>query len=137
MAETGITEKCTYQTPEEVAQLPVFTEPVASGDEVDGPRSAEGYVYLIWPSNSYTCFKVGLTGNPNGRLQQLQSANPYELIPTFARVSNMQEAENALKRIMKQHFRFDLGGGTEWFETEPGRKELVERLFWNTVKQYQ
>ena len=100
--------------PRRGAKLPVLcSEPRF----FEGGTQGEGYVYIAWEeSTPFTGFvKVGRTGEPDARQENLQTGNPRELETRFRGVSDMKSAEEALKdEMIKEGYRH-APGGTEWF----------------------
>ena len=90
--------------------------------------SVPGYIYLmkamgyggILPGILIGRYKIGLSRNPETRLNQLLSAQPccnIEIIHTVA-VANMAEVEGELHKIFK-HSNVKLLKSREWFNLNP------------------
>ena len=76
---------------------------VEAEDDIDGvPRRGEGSIYYIKDKRS-DLFKVGLSIDPDRRLQELKRETGLDLyIWDQVEVSNMQKAENAVHSAMQR-----------------------------------
>ena len=110
------------------ATLPTTSPPIAEVElenirrEQTDPHS-EGYVYLIRMEGT-TFYKIGMSLDPEIRLQTLQTGNPYRLDLVNRRaVRDMRGAETGLhgrferKRVPNVHVR-------EWFNLDEGTAEV-------------
>lgn len=67
-----------------------------------------------------TYVKIGLSGDPVNRRDQLQTGNPFNLIlRETIHVNNMKLAETDAHNVVKD-YKSTLGGGTEWFRLPVG-----------------
>jgi hypothetical protein len=75
-----------------------------------------GFVYAIQSPENPRHVKLGLSSNPQARLRQLQTGNPYKLalLWTFP-CSNMAETETAFHNVFD---KYRITGG-EWFDFHP------------------
>ena len=128
-----------FLTPEEIAALPVFPElesddKCGGSDEADGSgaRSWRGYVYIVTEKGNKNVFKVGLTGNPDKRRQDLQTGQPRKLIMTPVQVSDMAAAERDLLQAMGEKFG-KADGGKEWFN---GDVTHAKKVFTRIANKY-
>ena len=120
-----------YQTPEEIDALPAFTE--QEPDETDGGKSPyrEGYVYFVTKVDNDNAFKIGLTGNPEQRRKNLQTAQPEKLNMICEHVSVMKKVENDILEAMKEEGFEQAEGGKEWFY---GDVEEAQELFMRIIE---
>ena len=85
-------------------------------------RQGQEHIYLIHVHGSI--YKIGRSGNPQQRLQALQTSNPYplSLVHTF-------EADQVDRAEMKLH---EWLSGTrqegEWFELTPTQRDTICRI---------
>lgn len=88
----------------------------------------QGYVYLIHESGT-NHYKIGLAGNPEKRLIQLQTGSALELrlIKTIA-VRNMQGVESALHN---KYAAYRIRDNSEWFEfSDYLRDQVIATMKW-------
>ena len=91
--------------------------------QTKSPKS--GHVYLLNEEGTDK-FKVGRSGDPEQRRDNLQTGNPNKLeITTTKEVSDMVGSEKRLLQEMKENFE-STGGGKEWFK---GDKEEARKVF--------
>ena len=123
-----------YLTEEDLAKFPPLDQDEGE-EQVDGvPRHDRGYVYLIYEEGT-NLFKVGLTSNLNRRLGELRCQySPNLSYCQYVKVSDKQDAENAILDVMKRNYeRADRG--TEWFKIS-GNWESVVDLFLRTANKW-
>ncbi len=85
--------------------------------------NVSGYVYLIEARNSDGLYKIGLTRNPDRRIEQLNSSqSPYHLNYTkVIQVDDMASVESSLH----QQFKSNGSGKNEWFRFSPNEVNQV------------
>ena len=125
--ETG-EEELVYLTEEELAQYPPLDQD-EGGDQVDGKsRHDSGYV----DEKGTKHFKVGLTCDPDRRLEELQREYGDNLYyRNIVEVSDKQAAENdVLSDMGGRYNKYDgeEDRGRKWFQT-PGYKKPMEKWF--------
>lgn len=97
--------------------------------------SKKKYVYVLQEGN-HQIAKVGCTVDPKKRKINLQGGNFRELnyIKVFELKKNSDKflAEKVAQKYLEDHkyaFKFNLGGGTEWYNTEKfGITEVAEKV---------
>ena len=107
-----------------------------SGVQIDDRlRHGPGYVYLI-DDKGTEYFKVGLTGNIERRLKELQREfgdNLYYRV--IVKVSDKQAAENDVLSAMRERYEQCEDRGREWFKA-PCYKKPIEKWFLEAVKKW-
>lgn len=72
------------------------------------------YVYFISDGHGHT--KIGVSDNPQKRLKQCQTGNPYKL--KLERTEVFESRNDALEREKELHNKFkDFNTHGEWFQT--------------------
>ena len=79
----------------------------------------QGHVYLIREQPELKAemvhYKVGRSDDLQHRMSNLQCGNPRKLVFWYeVKVNDMTEAERAAKTALGK-YKYNLGGGTEWF----------------------
>lgn len=89
-----------------------------------------GFCYLIH-SPEQGCFKVGISGDPEQRLQQLQHANPDPLY-MVGMVAEKDHRAGVEESTLEQHIHRRLAPyhrRGEWFEDTPASRALLANWF--------
>ena len=83
-----------------------------SSTEVPAPRAAQD-LYIMTRSDAPGILKVGRSGNPTGRAEDLQRGQCFR-VTVLATFPNAGDKENAVHRVLYSH-RVTEGSGQEWF----------------------
>lgn len=97
-----------------------------------GAAAEPGYIYVI-QEGSNQCFKVGVSEDPDSRVDQLQTGNYRRLTLKYSKhVKNMSAAENDAHQRLKD-LRIQEGGGKEWFR---GEYQKIQRKVYEVYRKH-
>lgn len=136
-------------TDSEIDALEIYQDPPEDVDvstktrvDVDGGEAYLGYVYVVREEingQATGLHKVGRSGNPRERRQNLQTGNYryLNLAKTYL-VTDMVRAEAAARHALRRYHEQLPGGGTEWYgvnvNQEPAfYRDLTQAIAWYRV----
>ena len=119
MTEIEESDEFIFLSYEELVKKQDFTE------EIDGKA---GYIYIIkeidFNSTGFINYKVGQSGDPQKRIQDLQTGNLRKLKIAYpaTRVNDMNQAERDIHKALSS-YKSQEGGGREWYTVPPDQNK--------------